>query len=67
MKRPNILMCYSMLSGLKLMSEKDLLEVKDVSKDVSGKYVCMATNCIDRSIRSNVSIKLGLICVKYLV
>jgi len=40
--------------GLKLMSDKDLLEVKDVSKDVSGKYVCMATNCIDRSIRSNV-------------
>ena len=37
------------------MSDKDLLEVKDVSKDVSGKYVCMATNCIDRSIRSNVS------------
>ena len=37
------------------MSEKDLLVVKDVSKDVSGKYVCMATNCIDRSIRSNVS------------
>ena len=37
------------------MSDKDLLEVKDVSKDVSGKYVCMATNCVDRSVRSNVS------------
>lgn len=40
--------------GLALMSNKDLLEVKDVSSDVSGKYVCMATNCIDRSIRSNI-------------
>lgn len=41
-------------SGLQLLSNQDLLEVRNVNKDLAGKYVCMATNCISRSIRSDI-------------
>ena len=48
--------CYAWHNtGLEEIYDQDMLEIKDVESQQSGKYVCMATNCMHRSIRSNVS------------
>lgn len=38
--------------GLTLVTKEDMLDLKNMNKDQSGKYLCMATNCLSHTVRS---------------